>query len=178
MKKNLVLHATPTAQWQSLVQEACSQSAISLNEELESYLVFLLMRFTRDPNVIHQILATDFLKNIDASTTANRVELQDVGDKCLLFSGLFPGNAKRKRLRISYYVDLGKTAYHSLHTTLFEDLSYHFVSLMDILQSIRTNPLDLIEAQELWSDTYSQRALSILQSHTHGFLVPENLKKH
>jgi hypothetical protein len=41
----LVLQATPTAQWYTLIGEAEKVCSIQLNADLESYLVFLLMRF-------------------------------------------------------------------------------------------------------------------------------------
>ena len=53
----LVLHPTSTAQWHSLVCEAESASNIYLDEELQSYLVFLLMRFLDKPAMAAKVLA-------------------------------------------------------------------------------------------------------------------------
>ena len=47
----LLLQPTTTAQWQSLVKDAESSSNLRLNNELESYLVFLLGYYKRiNPN--------------------------------------------------------------------------------------------------------------------------------
>ncbi len=43
----LLLQPTTTAQWQSLVKDAESSSNLRLNNELESYLVFLLGYYNR-----------------------------------------------------------------------------------------------------------------------------------
>ena len=85
--ESLVLHPTATAQWHALVNEAESLRHIQLGEELESYLVFLLMRFTEKPEMAHSVLAMDFLDSVKAAGAERRDKLQDVGDKCLLFAG-------------------------------------------------------------------------------------------
>lgn len=181
--KPLILHPTPTAQWQALVEEAETALSMNLSEELESYLVFLLMRFSKNPQILQSILATDFLLSLEQLRRERDQTLRDVGDKCLLFAGFFPGRARRCRVRISYFVKLGQMAYGSLsemypslHAQLFERLRFHFVGLMDILQTIHELKndklfLDLFQAEELWSDTHSKHALKVLQQKTDGFTL-------
>lgn len=175
--EKLVLHPTPESQWYALVEEACRSSAIPLSEDLESYLVFLLMRFTKNPEIAYNIFALDYLEGIKNLNPGGRQTLRDVGDKCLLFSGFFPQRARHRRVNISYYVKLGQSAYSSLsnHTNqlseLFSKLHDHFVPLMDILHAIRAldknyKILDLLDAYELWSDTKSAQAFKILQGAT------------
>lgn len=183
--ETLILHPTPTAQWQALVGEAERASSIRLSEELESYLVFLLMRFSEHPEIAHSILANDFLESLYKIKLAKQETLRDVGDKCLLFAGLFPGRARKRRVRISYYVDLGKTAYFSLSdsylnnlSSLFASLGDQFVGLMDILHTMRELTsqqtfLDLLQAEELWNDIKSQHALKTLRSQSQGFILSE-----
>ena len=43
--ESLILHPTPMALWYSLICEAQKEVSVQLKTELESYLVFLLMRF-------------------------------------------------------------------------------------------------------------------------------------
>jgi len=186
----LIIHPTPTAEWQALVEEAELSAAIKLSSEIESYLVFLLMRFSDQPGIVHSILATDFLESL-AQLPKERLEaLRDVGDKCLLFAGLFPGRARKRRVRISYFIKLGQLAYGSLSETrhadlktLYADLALQFVGLMDILHTMReltdhsnftehSTFLDLLQAEELWSDTKSPHALKTLKSKTQGFISP------
>src|SRR5262249_52839092 len=98
--------------------------------------------------------------------------LQNVGDQCLLFVGLFPHAAEKKHVKINYFVDLGRSAYANIsHTVndLYWSLAIQFVALMDVLQSIRHTP-DLLplEAFEQWSELDSQRALQILNEYTKG----------
>jgi hypothetical protein len=178
----LILHPTATAQWQALVHEAEHSCAVHLADELESYLVFLLMRFCDQPRLAASVLALEFLRSLEIKGLQSQTLLRDVGDKCLLFSGLFPGIAERRRVRISYFVHLGQSAYGTLADTsatpVFTALCERFVALMDILHAMRelagTASLLPLQAQELWNDTGSPHALSVLRRHTSAVPLREN----
>jgi hypothetical protein len=184
--KRLVLEPTSMAQWHTLVQEARQMSSVSLSDDLENYLIFLLMHFMNHPEMVNNILALDFIQNIQNPKIENQQIIRDIGDKCLLYSGLFPGIAKRRHVEISYYVTLGKHAYFSLSAShqntlspLFADLSDHFVGLMDVLHSMRTlnanaYSIDLLEAEDLWHTAKSQYAKTILKNTTQGFFIPRD----
>lgn len=171
---SIMTNVTSTALWQEIVYEAEQSCSVMLKEELESYLVFLLMRYINRPDVVKQIIASEFLQSLELSAIQREVALRDVGDKCLLFAGLFPNLAKKRLVRVSYFVKLGQAAYFRISkksNDLYEDLSHQFVPLMDILQSIRQYTKkypDLLplEAYELWNDTGSQRALTVLKQYT------------
>lgn len=174
----LVLHPSTMSQWQSLVYDAQNACNIELPESLESYLVFLLMRFTERPEIAREVVAIDFLESYHQSQHLQQQTLRDIGDKCLLFTGLFPKRARQRRVRIGYYVKIGQSAYSSLsssesHETseLFLELCETFVPMMDILQTMREidtqePSLDPLEAEELWSDTGSTHALQTLKQFT------------
>ncbi|MDH5614154.1 MAG: hypothetical protein OEY35_03885, partial [Gammaproteobacteria bacterium] len=110
----LVLHPTPEAQWQALVSEAALVADCRLDQDMESYLVFLLMRFTSRPEMAERVMALDYLESLNSTGSQRYDQLRDVGDQCLLYSGLFPAHARRKRVSIDYYVGMGRTAYHQL----------------------------------------------------------------
>lgn len=174
----LITSSTSTTQWQNLVTEASRICKFSLSEELESYLVFLLMRFVTSPQMAQKVMGVEFLTSINRAGSLRSLALRDVGDQCLLYSGLFPGRARRRLVRVSYYVNLGKAAYASLAESskysdsgLFSTLAVRFVNLMDILQAMReinhnATVLDPLMAEELWHDTGSEHALHILQQFT------------
>lgn len=125
-------------------------------------------------------MGAEFLNSINQSGSLRPLALRDVGDQCLLYSGLFPGRAIRRRVRVSYYVNIGKSAYSSLATSgnysdssLFATLSNKFVCLMDILQSMRgINEIDPMTAAEIWHDTGSNHALKTLQTLTNNHISP------
>jgi len=174
----LLVQGSATADWLSLVHEAETAIDHPLDEEMQSYLVFLLMRFTERPDLAASVLAVEYLQSMHTLGRVGQDQLRSVGDKCLLFSGLFPQRAERRRVKISYFVDLGRSAYQLLSERLEHGTSamYHrladtFIPLMDVLQAMRTlgdadSSLSPLQAFELWQDTGSQTALSSLRKRT------------
>ncbi|MEO8402062.1 MAG: hypothetical protein ABI597_09760 [Gammaproteobacteria bacterium] len=172
---SILTNSTSIALWHDIINDAEKSCAVKLKEEIECYLVFLLMRYTNKPELTKQIIALEFLEGAMLTPHQRALALQDVGDKCLLFAGLFPSIAEKRLVRLSYFINLGQASYVRIsqkNNDLYELLSKQFVSLMDILQSIRQytkNYPDLLplQAYELWNDTGSQRALKILKQYTH-----------
>lgn len=165
------LHVQPTAtaQWHDLVDEAAQRCGLRLDDELESYLVFLLMRFTSRPDMAATVMALEFLQSMYERGSRQEQQLRNVGDQCLLYSGLFPLRARRRRVRIRYYVDMGRSAYQQLSSSvergwaeLFARLAERFVPLMDVLQAMRIehDPVsgDLLALHELRDDCGSPAA--------------------
>lgn len=142
--KKLILHPTEISQWHALVNEAQAASSQVLDENTESYLVFLLMRFTQGPKLIESVLALDFLESMQALPQRRIELLRDVGDKSLLFCGLFPGMAEKRHLKLSYFIDMGQTAYLTVgemeetpSADLYFQLSAKFPCLQQVLQAMR-----------------------------------------
>ena len=142
--RQLVIHPTSIAQWHSLICEAECAANIYLDEELQSYLVFLLMRFLSKPDIAGKILALDYIESHMSSGQHKQNTLRDVGDICLLHAGLFPKRAKRKRVSDSYFIELGSGAYHHLSVVvenqiadLYYRLSQSFVPIRDLLNTMR-----------------------------------------
>ena len=165
----LFVQQEATAQWHDLVKEAEAFNGVHLDEELESYLVFLLMRYTGRPELAAKVMALDYLNGAQTAGSERREKMRDVGDQCL-----FPKRAEKRRVRVSYYVDIGRTAYHNVAEAaqaamaeMFQHLSESFVSLMDTLQAMRSmhsqdQQLDPLHAIELLQDTGSHRARTVL----------------
>ncbi|HEC19514.1 MAG TPA: hypothetical protein ENI97_09230 [Gammaproteobacteria bacterium] len=178
--RKLDLQPTSTAHWHKLVCEAEHQSQRSLGEELQSYLVFLLQRFLDRPDLAGRVLALDYLKSFRIAGQRQIARLREVGDLCLLYAGFFPQRARRRRLSVKYYVDLGVGAYYQLHHNtahhqgrLYEHLYEGFVPAMDVLQAMRNldgaqNVLDPLTAHELWQYTDSSQARRYLQDISGG----------
>lgn len=175
--KSLVLQPTDLAQWHALVSEAQAACRLNLGEHLESYLVFLLMRFVDRPEIARKVMALEFLK-AQQDVGNNLESLRDVGDQCLLFSGLFPQIAAKRLVRVSYFVRIGRSAYQQASLTepqersVFSRLAEAFVGAMDVLQAMRglsgEPVLQPLAAAELWQDTGSRSAFKELAGCTGG----------
>lgn len=176
--KTLHLEPTVIAQWRALLSEAEQRCDKVFGVDLESYLVFLLMRFSNQPEIAKSLVGLEFLESAHTIGKEQHQRLRDVGDKCLLFSGFFPGIAEKRCVSVSYFVELGQTAYYSLACSpnsrwvgpCFE-LCEAFVPMMDVLQTMqdmsREHPLlSPLDAMELWEHTASEHALKSLQKQT------------
>lgn len=148
--KQLILHPTDICQWHALVNEAQAATRLILSENTESYLVFLLMRFSQGPKLIESIVALDFLESMRRPRPLQMQFMRDVGDKSLLFCGLFPGIAERRHVSINYFFDLGQAAYLTVgeleekqSASLYFQLSEQFATLQQILQAMRGEYLQL-----------------------------------
>jgi len=183
MADSLLLEPTDTAQWLQLVRDAEHEYGQTLHEDIESYLVFMLMRHTERSSLAQAAMALEYLQASDLVGSNRDGKLRDIGDQCLILSGLYPRRALRRNVRVSYYVEMGQSAYHYLSSSLqqapaelYQQLCEAFVTMMDILQTIRafSSPvLQPIQSLELWSDTGSQAAFKRLSST--GFPVHESL---
>jgi len=186
MSKEFILDTSEVSQWHKLVKEAESDYGQQLDEAMQSYLVFTLMRFAKDQQLNSNALALDYLNSHQLPKQLRNERLRDIGDQCLLVSGLFPQTAVKRQVGVTYYVDLGRSAYHHISTVtqqgiaeLYQQLAESFVLLMDLLQTIRqySSPaLEPIAALELWQRTGSRAAYS--QISDSGFPLHENMLRH
>lgn len=147
--KKLILHPTDVSQWHALVNEAQAATRVSLDENTESYLVFLLLRFSQTPQLLESLIALDFLESVHSTGKRQMELLRDVGDKSLLFCGLFPGMARKRHVSLEYFSDMGQAAYLSvgeMHDSqsadLYLQLSEQFLTLQQVLQAMRCEPFD------------------------------------
>lgn len=190
MSKQFILNSTEMSQWHALVLDAEQDYGVHLDEAMESYLVFTLMRFAKNNQLNTHALALDYLMAQQLPNHLCSEQLRDVGDQCLLVSGLYPQTAVKRQVGVSYYVDLGRAAYQHIGditqqgmAELYQQLAESFILLMDLLQTIRqysAPALQPLAAFELWSETGSRAAQQQVSSS--GTLVQtnllENINKH
>ncbi|MGN6229090.1 MAG: hypothetical protein ACTHNM_16825 [Dyella sp.] len=137
-------HGTPMQLWQALVHEAGQRTGHPLDETRESYLVFVLLRFQRDAQLLAHTHGVDWLDALELAGTARGDALRDVGDRCLLVAGLFPDVAERRRVSVGYYVDIGRAAYQGVAdagrratAALYEQLAQSYRELVRTLSAMR-----------------------------------------
>ncbi|MCP0912799.1 MULTISPECIES: hypothetical protein [Legionella] len=153
--KKLILHPTDISQWHALVNEAQAATHVILTENTESYLVFLLMRFSQTTHLLESVIALDFLESMRMGGKRQLELLRDVGDKSLLFCGLFPGMAKKRHVSLDYFTDMGQAAYltvgelqESQSAALYFQLSEQFSNMKLILQAMRSDYTELDAQQQ------------------------------
>lgn len=167
---DLAVEPTSVAQWQSLVRAAGEACDTRLEESVEAYVVFMLMRFSQHTALGREALAIRWLEGMQApGERGGGARLRATGDECLLICGLFPQRIRRRALPFSYYVHLGRGAYHTLaHSNAaddsgpYDELARGFVPLMELLQAMRDPDPDAAleagDAAALARQTGSRRA--------------------
>jgi len=135
-----ILQGDATGLWRDLVQEGEARSATRLEEEVEAYLVFVLMRYASDATLLRRTMALELLEALQASGRQRMDELRDVGDRCLLIAGWFPRLATRRRVGPRYFAELGRGAYGQLaeaarqaYAELFDKLAQAFDPMVSVL---------------------------------------------
>jgi hypothetical protein len=133
--------------WQGLVHDAGARVGVPLDETRESYLVFVLLRYQRDDSLLVRTQALEWLAAQACSGSQRADALRDVGDRCLLIAGLYPGLAERRRVGSDYFIDLGRGAYFEVadasrnaYATLFEQLACSYHELVRTLRALRGTP--------------------------------------
>lgn len=139
--------------WQEVIQRAAFKRTIILHPSLEMYLISLLIRYTNRPEFLKQVMGLAFLRALEKRAYARAQGLQKVGDECLLITGLFPLLPKKRLVTVSYFVNLGQSAYLAIsdRNELFGTLSAQFVPLMDVLRGVRS-----------YSQAFPQEAIELI----------------
>jgi len=138
----------PAELWQALVHEAGRRRGRPLDEPSESYLVFVLLRYQRDAQLLARTQALDWLRAQEQVGSLRADALRDVGDRCLLVAGLFPGLAARRRVSVDYFIELGRGAYleaaeasRAAYASLYEQLARGYRELVATLRGLREGAL-------------------------------------
>lgn len=144
MTHNIRTDGNPTALWHGLIRDAEERAQRDLDETLESYLVFMLMRHQGDSQLANRVMAIELLEGLDRSGRNREMALRDVGDRCLLLAGLYPEQASRRMVSLSYFVDLGRGSYDQLSAhlraglaELYNHLARSFAELVRVLVQVR-----------------------------------------
>lgn len=107
-----------------IVDDTRKQTGYELPMHIEHYVVVLLATSVDNTDFLPKPTFAQALYSIRTSTDAKQL-----GDACLFVSGVFPNYRTQRR----YIRDVGTTAYASIHTELFEDLSKYFVYVSDFI---------------------------------------------
>lgn len=190
--KTLSTEPTPIEQFHRLVSEAKLFSNQKLDEISESYLVFLLMRFSNRQQLSSRPIAVGHLEGVSRVDSERQAHLQDVADQCLILTGFFPEQAAQRMVSVGYFINIGRSAYLELAesttgalSALFRKMAEEFVLLMDILHTIRlqdpNKAFDPLLALDIIQHSGGVQAQRVLQSYTHAtplFVAQESARIH
>jgi len=106
-----------------IVNDTREQTGIELPMHIKHYVVCLLAKHVDSTDFLPK---PTFVQALYSIRTARDAKL--LGDACLFTSGVFP-TYKQTR----YVIDIGASAYGSIHTDLFTDLSEHFAYVSNFI---------------------------------------------
>lgn len=139
-----IRNGTPVEIWQGLVHDAYACTGVRLDESSESYLVFVLLRYQNDHHLLTHAHGMDWLLALEQIGSARTDALRDVGDRCLLVAGLFPGLAERRWVSVDYFIAIGRSAYQGVadatrqaYAALYGELAHHYGELVGTLSAVR-----------------------------------------
>lgn len=180
------LHISETTGWRALLTHAQLAGGILLPPPVEEYLVSLLFRHV-GAEISPSELENGLVDRIDRILGADTSDPSVVGDQCLLFAGLFPEQAIRKGVPVSYFVQVGRPAYReysSKHDSVVHAMmADEFVRAMDTLQTLRVlqsgEPcIDAFNAYHLWRDLGSAHGWRVLRALSPGLPASEQVSRH
>lgn len=91
-----------------VVMIAEARSKISLEHEIEAWVVHLIARYMETPDISQEPIAIKMLKSVNESGERRKQQLQQIAEECLLIDG-FELNSRRWP-SANYYRDMGKLA--------------------------------------------------------------------
>lgn len=126
--KDLYVDAFRTA-----VEETKSLTGFELPEELEVYIVMLLANYVNKPDFLpHKSFIETYLILKDSRSA------KDLGDTCLIVTGVFPSYGSKYNLDYKYFESIGISSYEKAAQTLnyqtFALLSQHFSYVRNFIE--------------------------------------------
>lgn len=124
-----------------LIKEAEQSLTITLEHNVEAYLVHLFAHFLDKPAVNTEPLGIKLMASSNLPVAQRKLILKEVGDECLLINAMEWN--KRRWPSENYYADLGQTAYVSRAYVarpiedVFDDLALEFNTATKILRKCR-----------------------------------------
>jgi hypothetical protein len=180
------------------IRTALSHQKIDAPQGVEFYLVNLLREKVQTKRLFEtppegfreEPLAFLYCRAIQADETQRILLLRRLGDFSLYITGFFPASLTRQLVDISYYIQMGESAYgdlssllarHAAFSEIYADLARRFTSYVDILSEVSEKSAfkrdsDLLRLYETWLKTGSKRARQLLSEE--GILpVPDSSVK-
>jgi hypothetical protein len=188
----LQILANPSEFFRDQVTSAAATMKLRLDAEEEYYLVSLLTDFVSSPaqpensedsHPFDTPLALMLQKAMESTPDRRFRIFKKMGDTSLYVSGFFQDYFNRKMFSISYYMDMGKTAYSSAaglmsdqfgdshFGELYSGLAKKFDQFVELLATISdssesgSSAVNILELYDRWNQTGSHRLRRELSKH-------------
>ena len=112
-----VEHQTLESYFFNEIEQVCERRGGVLPQTVEAYVVSLLARYARRPNVAgrkSRALALEYLRARGETGAARANALRGVGDRALYISGVVPRSLDRSPVGVRYVRGIGEAAYREV----------------------------------------------------------------
>ena len=173
----MLIDTRPSEFFKERVRVALTNNNITVDNDVEFYLVTLLCNFIQPALDLQGRLDTPlalFLKEALESSDSyeQQARFKVLGDLSLYVSGYFQESFNRKTIDINYYIAIGSSAYQKVAKlsaqSLYSKLAMSFPQLIEVVSEVsmipgQDKPLDILATYDRWTRSHSQRLLKVLQ---------------
>ena len=189
VSQNLSIVAQPQEFFREQVSQAQDKLKLSLDEEIEFYIVNLLCEFVFAPGLsvdessdcaFSTPLALVLKKALESPPEKRSGIFKKMGDTSLYVAGYFQDYFNRKTFDISYYITMGQNAFENLSdlmrkdfsdphfAEIYREISCRFSDLVELLATVSDTPGseksdNLLAIYDRWNQTKSERLRKILE---------------
>ena len=178
--KKVDLEVAPRQFFQDKITAAKAKNDITIDSDVEFYLVALLCDFIqpakRSPHLqqLDTPLALFLKETLEAPVHEQPSRFRSLGDLSLYVCGFFQESFNRRVIDVDYYIAIGSTAYHKTaaqigHSSrhVYEKLSHDFALLVELVAEVAVIPdqsraIDILATYDRWTRSNSQRLLQTL----------------
>ncbi len=178
--KKVDLEVAPRQFFQDKITAAKAKNDITIDSDVEFYLVALLCDFIqpaqRSPHLqqLDTPLALFLKETLEAPAHEQPNRFRSLGDLSLYVCGFFQESFNRRVIDVDYYIAIGSTAYHKTaarigHSSrhVYQKLSHDFALLVELVAEVAVIPdqsraIDILATYDRWTRSNSQRLLQTL----------------
>jgi hypothetical protein len=169
-----------------LVTEASCELGRRPSPMASGYLVDLLEARVRSARALAggehppDTLAESLVAALLADGTARMARLRSLGDRALFDAGFFGDSLRRKTVGVTYYAEIGSTAYARLSkgtgSPLFRELAFGFLDFVELLAEVGarargSRSVDLLRLYDRYRASHDPRDRARLLRH--GLILPD-----
>ncbi len=149
LSEELIQEPTTVALWVELVRIGEERTAQQLGVDLESYLVFTLLRFMQRTELFSTTIGSEYLNASTQYTGSKKEEaFHTVGDVSLILAGLYPERHKSLNVSSDYFSKVGRMAFFDLadhfrqkkypgKANLYKNVGEGFLPMVKVLTATR-----------------------------------------
>lgn len=161
-----------------LLLEAADRSKADVSPLALNYVASVLVQFHETARLFMQkgvklpVLSDMLSEALEADLYRRVTLLRQLGDTSLMVSGYFPEAVRRRTMNLSYYYQMGGTAYSRLSDlteseNVFDELSGGFVRLAELISevsaSLKVDHLSISQLLDFYANSRSETALKKLR---------------